>query len=152
MRRLARYGIHPILIEQPVPRDDWAGMQWITRRSPVPVCADESLHSVADVVRVIQLGAAHAINIKLAKFGFLQAVQMANLARAAGLSLMIGSMMETNLSATAAAHFAAGIGGFDFVDLDTPFFIPDHAKNNPWLSRSGIYNLAKVHSGIGILP
>ena len=152
LRRLARCGIRPILIEQPVPRDDWSGMQWLTRRSPTPVCADESLRSVADVVRVIQLGAAHAINIKLAKFGFLQAVQMANLARAAGLSLMIGSMMETNLSATAAAHFAAGIGGFAFVDLDTPFFIPDHPEQNPWLSRSGIYTLAKCPAGIGITP
>lgn len=152
LRRLARHGIRPILIEQPVPRNDWSGMQWITRRSPVPVCADESLHSVADVVRVIQLGAAHAINIKLAKFGFLQAVQMAALARTAKLSLMIGSMMETNLSATAAAHFAAGIGGFDFVDLDTPFFIPDHPAQNPWLSRSGIYALAKCPAGIGITP
>lgn len=152
LRRLARHHIRPILIEQPVPHDDWSGMQWITRRSAVPVCADESLQSAADVVRVIRLNAAHAINIKLAKFGFLQAVQMANLARAAGLSLMIGSMMETNLSATAAAHFAAGIGGFDFVDLDTPFFIPDHAEQNPYLSPNGLYNLSKCTSGIGIRP
>ena len=82
----------------------------------------------------------------------MSAYMLANLAGAAGLSLMIGSMMETNLSATAAAHFAAGIGGFAFVDLDTPFFISDHAENNPWLSRSGIYNLANCPSGIGITP
>lgn len=150
LQRLARFGIRPILVEQPVHRNDWDAMRWITRRSPSPVCADESLQSVADVVRIIQLGAAHAINIKLAKFGFLQSIQMAALARASDLSLMIGSMMETNLSATAAAHFAAGIGGFDFVDLDTPFFIPDHADQNPYLSPNGIYDLVKCASGIGI--
>ncbi len=152
LRNLTRRGIRPILVEQPVHRDNWEGLRWVTRRSPAPVCADESLQSVADVARLIRLTAAHAINIKLAKFGFLQAMQMACLAKAAGLTLMIGSMMETNLSATAAAHFAAGIGGFDFVDLDTPFFIPDHVKNNPWLSRGGVYRLSKVASGIGIQP
>jgi L-Ala-D/L-Glu epimerase len=152
LRRLARCRIRPILVEQPVHRDDWDGMRWITRRSPSPICADESLRSVADVVRVARLHAAHAINIKLAKFGFLQAIQMAALARATGLSRMIGSMMETNLSATAAAHFAAGIGDFAYVDLDTPYFIPGHAAANPWLSRKGVYVLSRVPAGIGIKP
>ncbi len=152
VRRLARRGIRPILIEQPVARDDWEGMTAVTARSPVAICADESIRSIADVVRVIRGGCAHAINIKLVKFGFLQAVQMAALARAAGLKLMIGSMVETNLAATAAAHFAAGVCGFDFVDLDTPFFVPGHAEKNPYLARNGRYDVAKVPAGIGITP
>ena len=57
------------------------------------------------------------------KTGLLHALEISRLTHAAGLKLMIGGMMESNLSMTASAHLAAGLGYFDFIDLDTPFFI-----------------------------
>ncbi len=42
---------------------------------------------------------------------------------------------------TASAHLAAGLGYFDFIDLDTPFFIKGEAARNPYLSSQGIYDL-----------
>ena len=79
-------GVTLELIEQPVAAADIAGMATVTARSPVPVVADESAHSAADVRRLADAGACHVVNIKLAKCGGLQAaLEQAVVARACGL-------------------------------------------------------------------
>jgi L-alanine-DL-glutamate epimerase-like enolase superfamily enzyme len=57
------------------------------------------------------------------KSGIAEALDIVAVARAAGLSLMIGGMLESTLAMSASACFAAGQGGFEFVDLDTPLFM-----------------------------
>ena len=84
------------------------------------------------------------------KTGILHARKIALLAQAAGVKLMIGGMMESSLAMTTSAHVAAGLGCFDFIDLDTPFFIKKGWDKNPFLSSSGVYDLGKVKAGIGI--
>src|SRR5207248_9464148 len=64
------------LLEQPVPRDDWEALREVTRRSPVPVIADEAVVDARAALRVAAEGAAHGINIKLAKAGLLGALQI----------------------------------------------------------------------------
>jgi len=152
LKQLAAHEIHPVLIEQPVPKDDWEGLRAVTRESCVPVCADESISSFKDVKKIVRGRYADAVNIKLMKFGFFEAQRMAEFVRKSGLKRMIGAMMESNLSSTAAAHFAAGLGGFDFVDLDTPFFVRGESEQNPHLNSWGVYHFKKVKAGIGILP
>ncbi|MDA0365187.1 MAG: dipeptide epimerase, partial [Chloroflexi bacterium] len=63
------------------------------------------------------------INIKLAKSGVVGALEIAAIARACGLGLMIGGMVETRIGMDFAAHVAAGLGGFDFIDLDTALLL-----------------------------
>jgi L-alanine-DL-glutamate epimerase-like enolase superfamily enzyme len=150
LRSLSRAGIVPILIEQPVPRADWEGLKQVTCGSKVCVCADESASSLADAVRIIKEKAAGAINVKLMKTGLVHAFEISRLAHAAGVKLMIGGMMESNLAVTASAHLASGLGYFDFIDLDPPFFIKGEAALNPYLSSQGVYDLSKVKAGIGI--
>ncbi len=99
---------------------------------------------LADALRIIKEKAAGAINVKLMKTGLVHALEISRLAHAAGVKLMIGGMMESNLAMTASAHLAAGLGYFDFIDLDTPFFIKGEAARNPYLSSQGIYDLSKV--------
>jgi len=152
LKDLERKGVRPDLIEQPVPKEDWEGLKRVTRLSKVPVCADESCRSLSDCIRIIEEKAAHAINIKLMKSGFVQSREIAIMARAAGLDLMIGGMMETSLAMTAAAHLAVGLGTFKYVDLDTPFFMKGAVKKNPYLNSRGVYDLAKAGAGIGISP
>jgi L-alanine-DL-glutamate epimerase-like enolase superfamily enzyme len=65
---------------------------------------------------------------------------------------MTGTMMETPLAVTAAAHLAAGLGGFDFIDLDAPFFMAEDVTRGNFVTRSGVYDLRKVKAGIGISP
>jgi L-alanine-DL-glutamate epimerase-like enolase superfamily enzyme len=60
------------------------------------------------------------------KCGVVEALTMWSLARAAGLELMVGGMVESVLAMSASAHLAAGLGGFTYADLDTPLFIASH--------------------------
>ncbi len=150
LRELSRARVLPDLIEQPVPKGDWEGLAQVTRSTKVCVCADESASSVADALRIIKDKSAGAINIKLMKTGIVHAVCIARWAKANNIKLMIGGMMESNLAMTASAHLAAGLGCFDFIDLDTPFFIKGAVAHNPYLSSSGVYDLSDVKAGIGI--
>ena len=150
LNSLSRAGIVPDLIEQPVPKADWDGLAQVTRESKICVCADESASTLGDAIRIIKEKRAGAINVKLMKTGLVHALEISRLARAAGLKLMIGGMMESNLAMTTSAHIAAALGCFDFIDLDTPFFIKNEVKKNPYLSSQGVYDLSKVKTGIGI--
>jgi L-alanine-DL-glutamate epimerase-like enolase superfamily enzyme len=140
------------LIEQPTVKGDIEGLKQVSRLSKVLVCADESASSIGDVIHLIQEKAVGAINIKLMKTGIVHSIEIARLAKAHGIKLMIGGMMESNLAMSASAHLAAGLACFDFIDLDTPFFIKGEAPRNPYLSDNGIYNLSKAQAGIGIKP
>jgi len=152
LKELARIKIKPALIEQPVPKGDWEGLAKVTREGKILVCADESVSSLRDAKLLIKTKAAGAINVKFMKTGILEAYEIARLAKRSGMKLMIGTMMETPLAVTAAAHLAAGLGGFDFVDLDAPFFMAESATRGNFVTRSGVYDLRKVRAGIGVVP
>ena len=150
LKALKQKGIRPALIEQPVPKDDWEGLKKVSRLCGVPVCADEGVSSMSQAARLMREKAATVINVKLMKFGLWHAREISWLARVAGVKLMIGGMMETSLAMTAAAHLAAGLGCFDFVDLDTPFFVKKDIVKNPYLNTRGVYDLKNVKAGVGI--
>ena len=150
--RLGRCSLRPALIEQPVAKNDWEGLKKVSRLGGVPVCADESVSSLSDAKRAIREKAVQVINVKLMKTGVFEALDIALLCKNAGLKLMIGGMMESSLSMTASAHVAAGLGCFDFIDLDTPFFIKKGWDKNPFLGANGVYDLMSVKTGIGIIP
>lgn len=117
-RGLDDRGIEPVLVEQPVPADDVAGLAEVKRRVVPPVAADEAVFSPSDALHVVERGAADVINLKLAKSGLLGARRIAAVARAADVDLMIGCMLESAVGIHAAAHLVAGLGGVSHVDLD----------------------------------
>jgi L-alanine-DL-glutamate epimerase-like enolase superfamily enzyme len=105
------------LIEQPLPAGADEALADIAR--PVPVCADESAHTSADLPRL--KGRYDAVNIKLDKTGGLtEALAMAQAAKAAGFRIMVGSMVATSLAAAPALLLA---GYADWVDLDGPLLL-----------------------------
>jgi L-alanine-DL-glutamate epimerase-like enolase superfamily enzyme len=122
---LRNRGIVPFCFEQPLPESDFSGMTELTAKSPVPICADELVKTAADAKRVVRERAAHMINLKFMKSGVAESMAIATIAKSAGLGLMIGGMVETEVGMTASLHFAAGTGLIDWLDLDTPFFIAD---------------------------
>ncbi|HAM35774.1 MAG TPA: dipeptide epimerase [Elusimicrobia bacterium] len=152
LRRLRRRGIVPVLFEQPAAADDYAGLRRVARLGGVPVAADESASSRDAVLRLVRERAAHVVNIKLTKCGLLEAWDIAGIARAAGLRLMIGGNIESDLAMTAAAHFAAGLGGFQFVDLDTPLWFSRNPMRGAGLRPDGLYDLSGIKAGIGVRP
>ena len=150
LRTLDHHGIEPILFEQPVHKDDWDGLVAVTARSRVPIAADESVHSPADALRVVRTRAAHVINIKLMKSTFLGALDIVSICRASHTGLMIGAMMESRLATAAAAHFVAGVGGFEYVDLDTPMLIADDTFSGGYAQTGGVYDLTVTTAGHGV--
>lgn len=115
------------LLEQPLPKDDLAGMAFVAKRCPVPVAADESVAAPEAALKVLTLGAATAVNIKVAKSGLSRSLAIAAVARAAGAPLMIGCMAETARGLAASAALAAGTGFFRFVDLDSDHLLAETA-------------------------
>jgi L-Ala-D/L-Glu epimerase len=102
------------VLEQPLPPEDLEGLAAITAQAAIPVIADESCKTVVDIPPLV--GKVDGINIKLAKCGGLrEALRMIAVARAHGLMVMVGCMIETSLGITAAAHFTPLV---DIVDLD----------------------------------
>ena len=106
----------PVLFEQPVHRDDWEGLGYVTciakERYGVSVAADESCRSIVDVKKIAEQSLANVINIKLTKVGVVGALEIIEVARASGLDLMIGGMVETRLAMGFSGHLAAGLGCF----------------------------------------
>ncbi len=119
LERAARLGAKVVLLEQPVRKDDERGLLFVARRSPVPVAADESAATPAQAARLLDSGAATAVNVKLAKSGVARGLEICALARAAGVPLMIGCMAETAPGLSSSVHLALGTGFFRFVDLDS---------------------------------
>ncbi len=150
LKMIQKAGVRPVLVEQPVAREDWEGLKKVTRLAGVPICADESVCSLPEAIRAIREKAVDIINIKLVKTGFFESREIVWLAHRNGIKLMMGGMLETSLAMTAAAHMAAGLGCFDYIDLDTPFFVKGELEKNPCLSRRGVYNVQKVRRGIGV--
>jgi len=120
---LEKAGVSVDLFEQPVAREDWDGLKTVSDALDVPVAADESCRSLADVERIAEGALCSVVNIKLAKMGVLQALNIIAFARQAGLKLMLGQMIETRLSTGFAFELAKGLGGFEWIDLDTPLLL-----------------------------
>jgi L-Ala-D/L-Glu epimerase len=115
------------LFEQPLSKHDLKGHRRIRKAALLPIILDESVESAQDMARVLEAEACDGVNIKIAKSGIAESLEIAALARANGLSLMIGCMTETMVGLSAAIHLAAGIDSFQYVDLDSVYLL--HHKN-----------------------
>jgi L-Ala-D/L-Glu epimerase len=119
--------------EQPCAAADLTGMAEVTARAPVPVVADESFRGPADLDRLLSARAASGVNLKLTKLGGpLAALALGRRARAEGMLLMAGAMVETRAGLLAMAHVVAALGGVDWVDLDTAFLLTHDPFTGGW--------------------
>ncbi len=119
--QLAELGV--AYCEQPLKAGDEGGAT-LKERSPIPIYVDEDCHRLDSVAGCAEI--AHGINIKLAKSGGIrEAVRMAHAARALGLGVMLGCMIESGLGIAAGCVVAPLC---DHVDLDGNLLIAD----DPW--------------------
>ena len=108
----------------------------LKRRSPIPIYVDEDCHTLADVAACAAI--AHGINIKLAKSGGIrEAVRMAHAARALGLGVMLGCMVESGLGIAAGAQMASSSGATQAgrSGMASPSSRPPTARS--WLVKRG---------------
>jgi L-alanine-DL-glutamate epimerase-like enolase superfamily enzyme len=117
------------LLEQPLPAGEDGALEGYA--SPVPLCADESLHTRAELAACV--GRYGLINIKLDKTGGLtEALALAGEARRQGFGLMVGCMVATSLAMAPAMILAQGV---EFVDLDGPLLLAQDRE--PGLAITG---------------
>ncbi|KAG0606134.1 hypothetical protein M758_9G116700 [Ceratodon purpureus] len=158
LRQLHKFELTPVLYEQPVARDDWNGLHQVATeafdRFGVLVVADESCRSMEDVTRIVKSKLAHVVNIKLCKMGILVALEVVAFAQQAGLGLMIGGMVETRIGMGFAAHIAAGLASFRFIDLDTPLLLAEDPVQGGYSADGPVYRLGNTpgHGGSVLWP
>lgn len=148
LRRLDEFGL--LLIEQPLGEEDLRQHAELARRIATPVCLDESIVSAETAADAIALGAASIINIKPGRVGgYLEARRIHDLARAAGVAVWCGGMLETGVARGANAALAAlpgftlpgdisGSDRFYREDITAPFVVEDgHVRvpDEPGISR-----------------
>lgn len=135
IRKLEDLGVE--MVEQPVDREDLEGLKYVSRAVNVPVFADESCMVSSDIPAVADC--VDGINIKLMKCGGIsEALRMIHTARAFGLEIMIGCMIESSIAITAASHLTPLV---DAADLDGALLL----KHDP-------YSGMTVRDGKIVLP
>ena len=142
IRELARYGVE--LIEQPTSPGDLQGLKFVREHSALPIIADESVKRAADIPALAE--SVDGINIKLVKCGgLLEALRMIHVARAHGLQVMMGCMIESSLGITAAAHLTPVV---DYADLDGHLLV----ANDPYVGVAveGGKLVLPAGTGVGI--
>jgi len=143
IQELANYGVE--LIEQPTKPDDISGLKFVHEHSELPIIADESVKRASDIPALA--GSVDGINIKLVKCGgLLEALRMIHVARAHGLLVMLGCMIESSLGITAAAHLTPLV---DYADLDGNLLISNDPYTGVTLDNGKL--LLSELPGIGVL-
>lgn len=132
---LAERGV--VFLEQPMPREQVDDNAWLTENSPIPTVGDEAVQRLDDVRKAF--GVYSGINIKLMKCtGMREAHQMAELAHALGMKVMLGCMTETSCAISAAAQLSPVA---DWADLDGAL-----------LTSNDVYRGMEVVDGKIVLP
>lgn len=123
-RQLGGLGIS--WLEEPIAMGDIDGLAEVRRHSPVPVMADETCQGPETLLRIIRARAADMVNIKLMKTsGLHKAAQMAGIAEAAGLTVQIGSMVESSVACAAGYHLAAARRVIHSTELTGPLLFTE---------------------------
>lgn len=140
-------GIPLSLVEQPTPATDVVGLARARDAVSVPVAADEAVFTPEDAIRIVREEAADVINVKLGKSGLLAARDIASIAEAANVELMVGCMLESAVGIHTSAHLVSGLGSFSHVDLDGNLLIAEDVvptDGGPTIDISG--------PGHGVVP
>jgi len=143
----------PLFVEQPVDRRDLAGLAEIRRQVPqVPIMADEAVASVGDLERIVALGAADVVNLKVMRLGGLRAAIAADaVAAAAGMRSQIGTMIESSIGSAAGLHLATALANVAFVEMGGPLMLAEDPGDLARCYRGETVTLPDG-PGLGVTP
>lgn len=124
IRKMEDLDLQIELVEQPVKAWDIQGMKQVTDAVDTLIMADEAVFTPKQAFEVLKTRSADLINIKLMKAGGIHQAQAINsMAEVCGVECMMGSMIETKLGISAAAHFAASKKNITRYDFDAPLML-----------------------------
>lgn len=124
IRRFEDMDMNIEFVEQPVKARDFEGLKRVHDNVSTKIMADESMFSPDDAIRLLHMKAVDLVNIKLMKCaGIYNALKIAGIAETYGVECMLGCMIESKVSLTAAAHLAAAKRNITRVDLDAAILL-----------------------------
>jgi L-alanine-DL-glutamate epimerase-like enolase superfamily enzyme len=133
-------------IEQPLPAHMLAEQKWVRSKVHIPVIADEACQHAADIPKLRD--AYDGVNIKLDKSGgMLEAYRMIQIAKALGMKTMLGCMVSSSCSVTAAAHLSPLV---DFADLDGNLLIANDPYHGVRVEQGKL--VLPIRPGLGLIP
>ncbi|MDR1874781.1 MAG: dipeptide epimerase [Synergistaceae bacterium] len=143
-------GLDVELVEQPVASHDIEGLKKVTDAVDTIILADEAVYSPRDAMKILSLRAADMINIKLMKSGGIGgALKICAMAEACGVECMIGAMMESKVSVTAAAHLSMARRVITKYDLDPPILCASDPVKGGVTYKGALLTLSDA-PGLGI--
>jgi L-Ala-D/L-Glu epimerase len=133
-------------VEQPMPASMGEDIRWVRSRVHLPIIADEACLRASDIPKCA--GIYDGVNVKLDKAGgILEGYRMIQIAKSLGMKTMLGCMISSSVSVTAAAHLAPLV---DYADLDGNLLI----ANDPY--RGVLVENGKLvlpdRPGLGLTP
>ena len=142
---LSEYGVE--FVEQPVPAEDPEGLRYVHEHSPLSIAADESCVTADDVPAIADR--CDVANLKLMKTGGITpALELIHAARAHGLAVMCGCMLETNAAIAGAGHLLPLL---DYADLDGSLLLDSDPYGGIEVTE-GRFELEGVERGTGAAP
>lgn len=148
IREMENRNLNIEFVEQPVHAKDWEGLKYVKDNVQTPIMADESMFSARDALKIVQGGYADLLNIKLMKCGGIrEAWKIADIAEAAGVKCMVGSMMESSLSVSAVAHLAAAHPNIHYFDLDAPLWLVEEPEGMTYTGpKVNLHSIVNIQS------
>jgi o-succinylbenzoate synthase len=149
LTRLQKYNLE--YVEQPVAAADLEGLAEVRSRVKVPVAADESLKSLDDLQRLLELHAADIFILKAARLGGLKvALEIARIAGQSGCKVVVTSSLESGIGVAACAHLAAALPGLSpDHGLSTGLLFEEDLVLPPFLPVCGVLNTPSA-PGLGV--
>jgi L-Ala-D/L-Glu epimerase len=141
---LSKQGV--MFVEQPMPADRLDDLHWLHERASLPLMGDESCRHPQDIPKLV--GIFDALNIKLDKTGGIgTAYQMIQMARSLGFKTMVGCMVSSSCSITAAAHLSPLV---DYADLDGNLLVANDPYKGVTVENGKL--ILPRRPGLGLLP
>ncbi|HLK65154.1 MAG TPA: dipeptide epimerase [Bryobacteraceae bacterium] len=141
---LEKHGVQ--FIEQPLPAEMIEETRWIRSRVHIPIIADEACQRASDIPKLKE--AFDGVNVKLDKSGgILEAYRMIEIAKSLGMKTMLGCMVSSSVSVTAAAHLSPLV---DFADLDGNLLIGNDPFHGVRVEKGKL--ILPKRPGLGLTP
>ena len=148
-RDMAAIGVD--VLEQPVPANDFLGLQELVGKSAVPIAVDESVFALSDLEQLIGLKALDMLVIKVSKMaGLSRARQCIERAMDAGIDLLGSGLTETRLGLAASSHLYSAYAFKYPVDLNGPQFLGDDPISGGVTINRAVVNVSET-PGIGVV-
>jgi L-Ala-D/L-Glu epimerase len=150
LRAIEPFGVD--MAEQPVAADDFEGLAAVRAKSAVPILADESIRSVGDALRLIKMGAADYISIKVGHLGGLStAAKLASVCETAAVGCLIGANTGGRMVEAANMHFIAATRAITYACEVGEFFRLTADPTGHLECDAGMLKLP-LGPGIGVTP